>query len=124
MYRHSECDEASVEKLPVCIQGEIQNSKDGKLDTVGIEQWLDHDLFVWSWFSGRCGTNNEKTLLAFSLLLPDILTGLPLNLSIPCVDACAIFGRRDDRLYRSRSGMNIFRKQTRTLDSCESFKDT
>lgn len=50
--------------------------------TVAVEAWYDHELYVWNWFGGRCEINNEKTLMAFSPLVMDILSGI-FNIFLP-----------------------------------------
>lgn len=70
---------------PSAHKGQHHNSKDGKLATIGVEAWCDHELYIWSWFAGRCDTNKYKTMLASSLLFMDILSGkLDLHLPMSC----------------------------------------
>lgn len=67
---------------PISHHGQYKNAKKGTMPTIGIEAWCDRSLYAWSWFSGRCGTNNDKTLLAYSPLFMDILCG-SFNLNLP-----------------------------------------
>lgn len=67
---------------PYAYKGQYHNIKYSQTDTVGMEAWFDHELYIRSWFRGRCGTNNEKTLLSFSTLFIDILSGA-WNLFLP-----------------------------------------
>lgn len=36
----------------------------------------DRDLHIWHWFAGRCGTNNDVTLLRLLPLFVSILNGV------------------------------------------------
>lgn len=45
------------------------------MDTIQVEVWCDHDLYVWLWFAGRCGTKNDKNMVSVSPLFSDILSG-------------------------------------------------
>lgn len=63
------------ENSTISQKGQYHSSKDGKLETIGIEAWCGHDLYVCSWFPGRGGRNNDRTLLSFNHLFIDILSG-------------------------------------------------
>lgn len=39
-------------KCPSVQKGQYHNTKDGKLATIGVEAWCDHQIYAWSWFSG------------------------------------------------------------------------
>lgn len=52
------------------------------MDTMRVQAWCDQDLYCWSWFAIRCGTNNYLTLMEFSPLFTDVLTG-SFSLSLP-----------------------------------------
>lgn len=45
------------------------------MTSVGVYAWYDHELYVWRWCGGHCGTNNDKNLLLFYPLFIDILPG-------------------------------------------------
>lgn len=47
-----------------------------------MEVWCDIDMYIWSWIAGRCGTNNDRTLLSFSAFFIDILSG-SLDINLP-----------------------------------------
>jgi Plant transposon protein len=60
---------------PSAWKGKFHNPKDSKLAVLIVEAWCDHDLYVWSWFAGRAGTNNDITVANASPLFNDIMTG-------------------------------------------------
>lgn len=41
-----------------------------------MDSWTYHDLCIWNWFAGRCGTNNDKTMVAMYPHLREILYGV------------------------------------------------
>lgn len=41
-----------------------------------VEAWFDHSMYVCNWFSGRCGTNNYKTIIFTSPLFREVFTGM------------------------------------------------
>lgn len=59
---------------PGTDKGQFQNSRVSKLASVQCEGWCDHDLYCWSWFAGRPGTNNDLNVLARSPLFKGILS--------------------------------------------------
>lgn len=59
---------------PASWKGQYHNANDGKKATLSAEALYDHDQYVWSWFSGLCGTNNDRTLLSLSLFFMYILS--------------------------------------------------
>jgi hypothetical protein len=61
---------------PKSLKGQYFNPKDGKLAVISIEAWCDRDLYVWHWFAGRSGTNNDLTVASASPLFNDILGGI------------------------------------------------
>lgn len=67
---------------PVAHKGKYHYKKDEKLVTVGVEAWWDHDLYIWGWLAGRCGTDNEKTLMAVYPLFINIMSP-SFELSLP-----------------------------------------
>ena len=70
-----DCCKIIWKNCPHAHKGQYHNTKEGKLATIQVEAWCDRDLYVWHWFPGRCGTNNDKTMLAASPLFIDILNG-------------------------------------------------
>ena len=63
------------ENCPKAMKGQYHNPKDGKLATISCEALVVRRLYCWHWFSGRCGTNNDITVLDNSPLFNDILSG-------------------------------------------------
>lgn len=70
-----DCCKMVWKNCPYEVKGQFHNSNDGKLATMSVEAWCDSDLYVYHWFAGRCGTNNDKTMVNFSPLFTDILSG-------------------------------------------------
>lgn len=68
-----DCMKFKWKKFPSKLKGKYHSSKEGNLATIKVEAWTDHDLYRWNWFSGRCGTNNDKTMVAMSPLFREIL---------------------------------------------------
>lgn len=64
-----------MENCPFVLKGQYYNKKDSNMAKVTVAAWCYHDLYVWSWFSGRSGTKNDKTLLSLAPLFMDILPG-------------------------------------------------
>lgn len=50
--------------------------------TVSVEAWCDPEIYIRSWFGGRCGTNNDKTMMQFSPLIIYIISG-DFNIFLP-----------------------------------------
>lgn len=57
---------------PARDKGQYLNSRNSKSATLQCEAWCDHDRYIWSWYSGRPGTNNDLNILAHSPLFNDI----------------------------------------------------
>lgn len=70
-----DCMKLHWKNCPSALKGQFHNSKEGKLATIVVEAWCDTHLYVWHWYAGRAGTNNDKTLVAYSPLFSDIRTG-------------------------------------------------
>lgn len=70
-----DCIHLHWKNFPKAYKGQCHNQKDGKLATISCEAVCDKRLYCWSWFSGRCGTNNDITVLDHSPLFIDILNG-------------------------------------------------
>lgn len=70
-----DCCKIKWKNCPYSLKGQYHSLKDGHLATIQVEAWCDHDLYIWHWFAGRCGTNNDKTMVAMSPLFREILTG-------------------------------------------------
>ena len=70
-----DCMKVFWKNCPAAEKGQHLNKKDGKLASIQCEAWCDHDLYCWSWNSGRVGTNNDITVLYRSPMFMDILNG-------------------------------------------------
>lgn len=71
-----DCMHVKWKNCPRAIKGQYFNPKaDGKLATISCEALCDRNLYCWHWFPGRCGTNNDITVLDYSPLMNDILSG-------------------------------------------------
>lgn len=70
-----DCMKLHWKNCPASLKGQFHNSKEGKLATIVVEAWCDTQLYVWHWYAGRAGTNNDKTLVTYSPLFTDILAG-------------------------------------------------
>lgn len=68
-----DCCKLVWKNCPTALKGQYHNSKDGKLATISVEAWSDGDLYIWHWNAGRCGTNNDITMVEVSPLFQDIL---------------------------------------------------
>ena len=60
---------------PKALKGQYHNPKYGKLATISCEALRDRRLYCWNCFLGRCGTNNDITVLDNSLLIHNIIAG-------------------------------------------------
>lgn len=58
-----------LEKLLKSFKGPSFNPKDGKLAVLYIDAWCDIDLYMWHWFAGSPGNNNDLTIWDPSLVL-------------------------------------------------------
>ncbi len=67
-----DCMKYVWKNCPYRKKGQFLNSKVSKLATIQCEAWCDKDLYCWSWFSGRPGTNNDLNVLSRSPLFNDI----------------------------------------------------
>lgn len=39
---------------------------------MGVKAWCENDRYVYQWYAWRCGTNNDKIMVNFSVLFTDI----------------------------------------------------
>lgn len=70
-----DCMKLRWKNCPIAHKGQYHNSKEGKLATIPAEAWCDRNLYIWHWFVGRTGTNNDINVLMNSPLMQDILSG-------------------------------------------------
>ena len=70
-----DCMKLIWKNCPFSEKGQYHNGKEGKMATIVVEAWCDRDLYIWSWFAGRAGTNNDLNVLAVSPLIQSILRG-------------------------------------------------
>lgn len=56
-------------------KGQYLNSRNSKSAAVQCEVWSDHDRYIWSWYSGRPGTNTDLNILAHSHLFNYLFNG-------------------------------------------------
>lgn len=70
-----DCMKLKENNFPYHVKGEYQNGRDGQLATLQVAAWVDKNLYVWHWFAGLCGTNNDKTMVARSPFFRECLTG-------------------------------------------------
>lgn len=70
-----DCMHLKWKNCPKALKGQNHNPKDGKLATLSCEALVGHDLYCWHWFPGRCGTNNDITVVDNSPLIIDIISG-------------------------------------------------
>jgi Plant transposon protein len=71
-YRCIDCCKQVWKNCPKVLKGQYYNPKDSKLAVISVEAWCDRDLYVWHWFAGRCGTNNDLTVAGASPLFNDL----------------------------------------------------
>lgn len=55
-------------------KGQFHNAREDHLETGHGEKWDDHEMYIWNFFDGRCGTNNGKTIVVMPPLFTDILS--------------------------------------------------
>ncbi len=67
-----DCTKLVWKNCPYRKKGQFLNSRVSKMATIQCEAWCDKDLYCWSWFSGRPGTNNDLNVLSRSPLFNDI----------------------------------------------------
>lgn len=60
---------------PNSMKGQYHNPKKEPIGTISCEVLCDHNLYCWHWFSRRCGTNNDITVMDNSPLILSILRG-------------------------------------------------
>lgn len=77
-----DCMHLKWKNCPRSLKGQYHNPKDGKLATISCEAMCDRNLYCWHWYAGRCGTNNDITVLDNSPLINDILSSRR-RMSIP-----------------------------------------
>lgn len=70
-----DCMKLIWKNCPLQEKGQYHNKKEGKMATIVAEGWCDRKLYLWSWFAGRAGTNNDLNVLAVSPLVQDIVRG-------------------------------------------------
>lgn len=70
-----DCMHLHWKNCPRAFKGQYRNPKNGKLATIVCEAVCDHNLYCWSWFVGRCGTNNDITVMDNSPFFQGILSG-------------------------------------------------
>lgn len=70
-----DCMEIRWKNCPFQLKGQYHSSREGHLATLQVEACTDHDLNVYHWFSGRCGTNKDKTMVEMSPLFRKIMSG-------------------------------------------------
>lgn len=68
-----DCCKLRWKNCPKSWKGQFYNPKDSKLAVISVEAWCDSNLYLWHWFAGRPGTNNDLTTLDSSPLFNDIL---------------------------------------------------
>lgn len=69
------CSKIKCKNCPLSQKGQYHNKKEGSKATIQVEAWCDYGLYVWNWFPGRAGTNNEDTMFSFSPLFNNVLSG-------------------------------------------------
>lgn len=67
-----DCMKLIWKNCPSEENGQYHNPKSGKLATIQCEGWCDHDRYIWHWFAGRPGTNNDLNVMAHSPLFQKI----------------------------------------------------
>ena len=70
-----DCMHLNWKNCPLAFKGQYNNPKDGKLATISCEALCDSSLYCWHWFPGRCGTNNDLTVMRNSPLFIEIFSG-------------------------------------------------
>jgi Plant transposon protein len=69
-----DCMHISWKQCPFELKGQYKNPHAGKLATISCEGVCDHDLYCWSWYAGRAGTNNDLTVISTSPLFNRIMS--------------------------------------------------
>lgn len=62
-----------LNNCPHDVKRQFHNTKDGTYATLGVYAWCDSDLYFYHWYVGRCGTNNDNTMVNFCPLFSDKL---------------------------------------------------
>lgn len=70
-----DCMHLHWKNCPKAYKGQYHNPKDGMVATISCEALCYARLYCWSWFAGRCGNNNDITVIDRSPLFIDILNG-------------------------------------------------
>lgn len=70
-----DCMHLRWKQCPAELKGQFKNPHAGKLATISCEGICDHDLYCWHWFCGRCGTNNDITVVNNSPFFIKLLSG-------------------------------------------------
>jgi hypothetical protein len=70
-----DCMHISWKQCPFELKGQYKNPHAGKLATITCEGVCDHNLYCWSWYAGRAGTNNDLTVISSSPLFNRIMSG-------------------------------------------------
>lgn len=53
------CMKLKGKNCPFAEKGQYHDPKEGKLATIVVEATSDRNVFIWSWFAGLPGTNND-----------------------------------------------------------------
>lgn len=77
-----DCTHISWKNCPIAHKGQYHTSRNGKTATIVGEAWVDRRLYIWSWFCGMPGTNNDFNVMNASPLFQDILNNsFPFSIS-------------------------------------------
>ena len=68
-----DCCHIAWKNCPLAHKGQYHSTRNGKMATLVAEAWVDHRLYIWSWFCGMPGTNNDLNVLNASPLFQDIM---------------------------------------------------
>jgi hypothetical protein len=71
--RSVDCMHLFWKNCPRQFKGKYKNLFTGKLAAISCEALCNRNIYCWSWFAGRCGTNNDITVLDHSPFFIDIL---------------------------------------------------
>jgi len=70
-----DCCKIVWKNCPFSLKGQYHNTKEWKLVTIQVEAWCERNQYIWHWFTGTYGTNNDKTMLSVSPLFNSMLNG-------------------------------------------------